>query len=59
MNRTNNEKSDLKVGDTIKCFNAEDMIATSAALAKEGVQTDFPYEKDGEKGLWLEVVEYT
>ena len=24
-------------------------------LAKEGVETDFLYEKDGVQGLWLEV----
>ena len=46
----------LNVGDTIKCANAEDMINTMQELAKENIQTDFLYEKDGETGLWLEVV---
>ena len=46
----------LNVGDTIKCANAEDMINTMQELAKENIQTDFLYEKDGEKGLWLEVI---
>ena len=46
----------LKVGDTIKCANADDMINTMTELAKEGIETDFMYEKDGKKGLWLEVI---
>ena len=46
----------LKVKDTIKCANAEDLIKTMQELAKENIQTDFIYEKDGEKGLWLEVI---
>ena len=46
----------LNVGDTIKCANAEDMINTMQELANENIQTDFLYEKDGETGLWLEVV---
>ena len=45
----------LKVGDTIKCANKEDLITTHNELALNGVYTDFLYEKDGEKGLWLEV----
>ena len=46
----------LNVGDTIKCANAEDMVDTMQKLANENIQTDFLYEKDGETGLWLEVV---
>ena len=46
----------LNVGDTIKCANAEDMINTMQELAKENIQTDFLYEKDGETGLWLEII---
>lgn len=48
--------NELKVGDTIKCSNAEEMIDYMYALHAEGIETDFLYEKDGEKGLWLEVV---
>lgn len=43
----------LQKGDTIKCFNEEDLIATMNDLEAVGVETDFLYEKDGEKGLWL------
>lgn len=45
----------LKVGDTIKCANKEDLLNTHNDLALNGVYTDFLYEKDGERGLWLEV----
>ena len=47
----------LKVGDTIKCHDADDLINTMKDLAQEGIETDFVYEKDGQKGLWLEIVE--
>ena len=46
----------MKVGDTIQCRDKEDMIETMYQLQREGIQTDFVYEKDGKKGLWLEVV---
>ena len=45
----------LKVGDTIKCHDADDMIHIMQELAKENITTDFMYEKDGVKGLWLVV----
>lgn len=50
-------QNNLKVGDTIQCYNAEDCIRTMQELSKEGIMTDFLYEKDGERGLWLEIVE--
>ena len=46
----------LKVGDTIKCSDKNDLIHTMKELAKAGVETDFLYEKDGENGLRLEVI---
>ena len=45
----------LKVGDTIKCHDKDDLIKTMTELAKCGIETDFLYEKDGENGLWLVV----
>ncbi len=45
----------LKAGDTIKCADKEDMVNIMMNLAKEDIETDFLYEKDGEKGLWLEI----
>ena len=49
------ERSDrlLKVGDTIKCADKEDLLNAHNDLALNGVYTDFLYEKDGEQGLWL------
>ena len=51
------ERSDrlLKVGDTIKCADKEDLLNTHNDLALNGVYTDFLYEKDGVQGLWLEI----
>ena len=46
----------MKVGDTIKCADKEDCVNAIVNLAKEGIETDFLYEKDGKKGLWLEVI---
>lgn len=48
-------KNDLQIKNTIKCANKEDLLTTHNELALNGVYTDFLYEKDGEKGLWLEV----
>ena len=45
----------LKVGDTIQCHDAADMIRTMTELEKENITTDFMYEKDGKQGLWLVV----
>lgn len=45
----------LKVGDTIKCKTAGEMICLMYELQKENIETDFMYEKDGVKGLWLVV----
>ena len=45
----------LKVGDTIKCADADDMINTMTDLAREDIFTDFLYEKDGVKGFLLVV----
>ena len=50
------DKNGLKVGDTIECFDKDDLVDTFQALQKEGVDTDFLYEKDGKKGLWLIVL---
>ncbi len=47
----------MKVGDTIKCHDTNDLVDTMYELQKCGIVTDFLYEKDGEKGLWLIVTE--
>ena len=45
----------LKVGDTIKCHDKDDLIKAMTELAKCNIVTDFLYENDGEHGLWLVV----
>ena len=45
----------MNVGDMIRCHDKKEMISIMESLAKEGITTDFVYEKDGEKGLWLEI----
>lgn len=46
---------DLKVGDTIKCTDPDDLIENMTGYAKAGVNTDFLREVDGIKGYYLVV----
>lgn len=46
----------MEIGDTIECRDKEDMVNTDEELRKRGYDTEFVYEKDGVKGLWIEVV---
>jgi hypothetical protein len=48
---------ELKVGDYIKCHDKYEMAALTETLAADGIETEFEFEKDGVKGLWLQVVE--
>jgi len=43
----------IKKGDTIQCYDADDMVETMTDLLKYGIDTDFRYELNGEKGFWL------
>lgn len=45
----------LQIGDTIKRHDKNDLVHTMYELQAEGIETDFLFEKDGEKGLWLRV----
>ena len=47
----------LQVGDTISCHDKDEMVNISIELDNEGIDNDFLYEKDGQKGLWLVVVD--
>lgn len=47
----------LKKKDIINCHDKEDMLNTFMELTKEGYDTDFLYEKDGVKGLWIVILE--
>lgn len=46
----------MNIGDTIECNDADDMIETMSKLLKDGIKSEFLYEKDGIKGLWLEII---
>lgn len=45
----------IKTGDTIKCSDADDMVETMTELFRKGINTDFMYELNGEKGFFLVV----
>ena len=49
------EKRNLQVGDTIQCRDREEMLHYMYALQDDGIETEFLYEKNGVKGLWLEI----
>ena len=51
MSQEKKKKSDLKVGDTIKCCDPDDMIDTMNDLVKSGIETDCLYKKDGKEGF--------
>lgn len=46
-----------RVGDTIEFIDTHECVNFMMDLARQGVQTDFVYQKDGVKGLWLIVTE--
>ena len=47
----------LEIGDTIQCGDKNATVQIMTRLAHAGVSTDFLYEKDGKKGLWLIVTD--
>lgn len=52
------EEEELRpeVGDWIRCKDRDDMINTMHDLIMEGIESEFRYIHNGEKGLWLEVI---
>ena len=46
----------MQVGEMIKCESKEHAIELMQDLQKQGVETDFVYEVNGVKGLWLKVI---
>lgn len=46
----------LKKGDLIKCADPEDVANVADALQQDGYDWDFVYERDGEKGIWIEIL---
>ena len=53
MSQEKKKRSDLKVGDTIKCHDPDGMIDTMNELVKSGVETDFLYKKTEKKASGL------
>lgn len=47
----------LKKGDLIKCRDAEDATNVADALSENGIEWEFIYEHDEEKGIWIEIQE--
>jgi len=45
----------MKKGDTIEFNDPEIMIDMMYNLNRDGIETDFLFEKDGRRGLWLVV----
>ena len=46
----------MKTGDFIKCADPEEAADVADALQMEGIDWDFVYEKDGQKGIWIEIL---
>lgn len=46
----------MKKGDYIKCHDAEEAADIADSLNKEGIEWDFVYTKDGQKGIWIEIL---
>lgn len=46
----------LSKGDYIKCHDAEDAANVADALQQDGYDWDFVYERNGQKGIWIEIL---
>lgn len=44
------------LGDFIKCSNKFEAGEAAVALNKVGYEWDFVYERDGVKGIWIEIL---
>lgn len=49
----------INIGDYIKCHDKDEMFDIMDQLSKVGYESDFVFTKDGEKGYWLEVLDYS
>ncbi len=47
------EESVILSGGAVKCEDKEDMLEKHAVFAKDGIGTEFCYERDGQEGFWL------
>lgn len=46
----------VKKGDLIKCADDTEAIRIIGNLSRADIEWDFCYEKDGVKGIWIEVM---
>lgn len=46
---------EVKVGDAIKCHDKAELVRVMGELVKQGIYTDFLFEKNGIEGFWLVV----
>lgn len=46
----------LKKGDTIKCSDKDEAAEIGDELCKLGINWDFCYELNGEKGIWIMIL---
>ena len=46
----------LSKGDFIKCHDAEEASYIADRLQQDGYDWDFVYERDGQKGIWIEIL---
>lgn len=46
----------LSKGDFIECHDAEETSYIADRLQQDGYDWDFAYERNGEKGIWIEIL---
>lgn len=46
----------LKKGDMIECADAEEAADIADSLSKEGIEWVIVYQKDRQKGIWIEIL---
>lgn len=46
----------LEPGDTIRCRDAEDAGKLADILCERKINWEYKYEKDGKKGIWIEIL---
>ena len=39
----------VEIGDTIRCYDLDDLINTMIECAKSGIETDFDYNEDKQR----------
>lgn len=50
-------KTIFKKGDSIHCHNEQIAGLAADALSNLGYDWDFCYEKDGQKGIWINILD--